>query len=143
MLRAFFGYLLTADVPPVKILCMGLTCTYNSIVLHSQTKQSVLDFLVRASDKDLIEDEGPTVHLMEEKIISHCLNFLMAAYDTSSFSLTMCSFLLATHSKVQEKLCSHLDQYWKENPVSICTETLNCTSTIILVFMHCYMHSAK
>lgn len=85
-----------------------------------QTKQSVMDLLLQAHDKQSSgfgEDES--LDLGEDKIVSHCLNFLMAAYDTTSFSLTICSYLLATHPAIQDKLCHHLDKYWQENPVSL------------------------
>ena len=85
-----------------------------------QAKQSVLYLLLRASEKQssgLGEDKS--LDLGEDKIVSHCINFLMAAYDTTSFSLAICSFLLATHPAVQDKLCHYLDQYWKKNPVSL------------------------
>ena len=87
-----------------------------------QNKQSVLDLLLRASE-NATQENVHAVDLSDEQIVSHCLNFLVAAYDTTSFSLAMCSFLLATHPRVQDKLCDHLDQYWKDNPVSLpCTE---------------------
>ena len=87
-----------------------------------QNKLSVLDLLLRASESTT-EGNDPAVDLSDEQIVSHCLNFLVAAYDTTSFSLATCSFLLATHPRVQDKLCDHLDQYWNDNPVSLpCAE---------------------
>ena len=53
----------------------------------------------------------------EDEIVSNCFNFLMAAYDTTSFTLTCCSHLLATHPRVQDKLCAQIDAYWGEHEV--------------------------
>lgn len=61
--------------------------------------------------------EGEEV-LSEEETMSHCLNFLQAAYDTTSVTLANCSYLLATNPAVQDKVCSQLDQYRLENSVS-------------------------
>ena len=57
--------------------------------------------------------------LNEDEVISHCINFLTAAYDTTSFALTCCSYLLATHSHVQDKLCALLDPYWENYQVCV------------------------
>ena len=104
-----------------------------------QAKQSVLDLLLRASEKQssgLGEDKS--LGLGEDNIVSHCLNFLMAAYDTTSFSLAICSFLLATHPAVQDKLCHYLDQYWKKNPVSLSCP-LHLSHQLLLPFLYLFL----
>ena len=60
---------------------------------------------------------GGDEHVSEDEVVANCLNFLMAAYDTTSFALTCCSYLLATHPHVQAKLCDLLDHYWAEHQV--------------------------
>ena len=70
----------------------------------------MLDLLVA----DSVNGEGG---VEEDEIVSHCLNFLMAAYDTTSLTLTCCSYLLATHPQVQDKLCAQMDEYCEEHKV--------------------------
>ena len=79
-------------------------------ILQLQEK-SVLDLLVVASES---EENGP---LSDNQILSHCLNFLVAAYDTTSLTLTCVSHLLATNTHVQDKLCALLDDYWSQHQV--------------------------
>ena len=55
--------------------------------------------------------------MSDDEIISNCLTFLFAAYDTTSLTLTCASHLLATHPHVQDKLCSLLDTYWSQHKV--------------------------
>jgi cytochrome P450 family 3 subfamily A len=69
----------------------------------------VLDLLVAASES---AGDG---QLTDDDIISNCLNFLFAAYDTTSLTLTCASHLLATNPHVQDKLCGLLDDYWDQN----------------------------
>ena len=57
--------------------------------------------------------------LSEAEMISHCLNFVHAAHDTTSAALASCSYALATNPTVQDKLCGLLDKYWLENDVRL------------------------
>lgn len=79
-----------------------------SMQLHDNC---LLDLMLAASEKG---EEA----MSEVEIISHCLNFLQAAYDTTSVTLANCSYLLATYPAIQDKVCNQLDQYWLENSVS-------------------------
>jgi cytochrome P450 len=72
-------------------------------------EKSVLDVIVAASET---EENG---QLSDIQILSHCLNFLFAAYDTTSLTLTCASHLLATNTHVQNKLCALLDDYWSQH----------------------------
>ena len=55
--------------------------------------------------------------LSNDEMMSHCLNFLFAAYDTTSLTLTCATYLLATNPHVQDKLCTLIDNYWDQNKV--------------------------
>ena len=91
-------------------------CMYGMFLLQLQEK-SVLDLLVVASET---EENGL---LSDNHILTHCLNFLFAAYDTTSLTLTCVSHLLATNTHVQDKLCALLDDYWSQHQVFFtCTE---------------------
>ena len=91
-------------------------CQILKLILLQLQEKSVLDLLVVASET---EENGP---LSDNQILSHCLNFLFAAYDTTSLTLTCVSHLLATNTHVQDKLCSLLDDYWSQHEVFTCTK---------------------
>ena len=61
--------------------------------------------------------------LSDDEMMSHCFNFLFAAYDTTSLTLTCATHLLATNSRVQDKLCTLIDDYWDQNKV--CEHKIN------------------
>ena len=62
-----------------------------------------------------VNDNG--CQLSDDEMVSNCLNFLFAAYDTTSLTLTCASHLLATNPRVQDKLCTLLDDYWSQHEV--------------------------
>ena len=72
----------------------------------------VLNLLVAAASD--CTDDGL---FSDEEIISNCITFLFAAYDTTSLTMTCASHLLATNTHVQDKLCALLDDYWSQNKV--------------------------
>ena len=47
------------------------------------------------------------------------VGFLLAGYETTATVLSCTSHLLAMSSGVQEKLQDEIDEYFKENPVSV------------------------
>ena len=51
-------------------------------------------------------------------LITHCMTFLIAGYETTSSCLAYTSYLLAINPDVQEKLCQELDNYFKDHSVS-------------------------
>ncbi|KAL5491879.1 hypothetical protein EMCRGX_G017245 [Ephydatia muelleri] len=51
-------------------------------------------------------------------LITHCITFLIAGYETTSSCLAYTSYLLAINPDVQEKLCQELDNYFKDHSVS-------------------------
>ena len=76
-------------------------------------ENSVLDLLVAA------REENGDQSLSDDEILSHCINFLFAAYDTTSLTLACASHLLATNTHVQDKLCGLLDDYWSQHQVQL------------------------
>lgn len=76
-------------------------------------------------------------HFSDDEILSHCISFLIAAYDTTSVTLACATHLLATHTHVQDKLCSLLDEYWSQHQVEMHSVALKClllfTSTSLSV----------
>ena len=89
-------------------------------ILYPQLQESsVLDLLVAASERGGGGggERGEDQPLRDEEIISNCLIFLFAAYDTTSLTLTCASHLLATNPHIQDKLCSLIDQYWSQHKV--------------------------
>ena len=82
-----------------------------SILLHYQLQENcILSLLVASS-------ENGDSQFSDEEMISTCINFLFAAYDTTSFTLSCASYLLATHPHIQDKICALLDDYWSQNKV--------------------------
>ncbi|KAL5491836.1 hypothetical protein EMCRGX_G017201 [Ephydatia muelleri] len=51
-------------------------------------------------------------------LITHCITFLIAGYETTSSCLAYTSYLLAINPDVQEKLCQELDNYFKDHSIS-------------------------
>ena len=94
--------------------------------LFQLQENSVLDLLVSASEGG---GEGKT--LGDDEIISNCLIFLFAAYDTTSLTLTCASHLLATNPHIQDKLCSLLDHYWDKHKVKLKISTTVITLTLL------------
>ena len=96
-------------------MCVYAYYVFLHIILSHQLQDNcVLNLLVAAS-----ESEDSDSVLSDEDLISNCLNFLFAAYDTTSLTLTCASHLLATNTHVQDKLCDMLDDYWSQNKVNI------------------------
>ena len=85
----------------------------------------MLDLLVSAS-----EGGGEGKPLDDDEIISNCLIFLFAAYDTTSLTLTCASHLLATNPHIQDKLCSLLDHYWDKHKVKMKISTTVCNQLV-------------
>lgn len=58
----------------------------------------------------------------DEEIVSVCIGFILAGYETTSSLLTFTTYLLALNPAVQDKLCQAIEDYYKENEV--CSEDL-------------------
>ena len=96
----------------IKVYFTHPSCTNSKILLKFQLQENcVLDLLVAACE------ENGDQSLSDDEILSHCINFLFAAYDTTSLTLACASHLLATNTHVQDKLCGLLDDYWSQHQV--------------------------
>ena len=63
-------------------------------------------------------DEDTSEGLSTGQIVANSVEFLLAGYETTSSALTFTSYLLATHTEVQERLANEIHEYLEENPVS-------------------------
>ena len=63
-------------------------------------------------------DEDTNEGLSTGQIVANSVEFLLAGYETTSSALTFISYLLATHTEVQERLANEIHEYLEENPVS-------------------------
>ena len=63
--------------------------------------------------------DGKKGVLSNAEIVSHCITFLLAGYETTANTLSFTSYLLAINPEVQDKLCSEIDNYFESKPVSI------------------------
>ena len=68
-----------------------------------------------ANDKEM-KSKGIT--FTHGEMISHCLTFLLAGYETTANCLAFTSYLLAMNPEVQDKLCHEIDSYIEHHPVS-------------------------
>ena len=71
---------------------------------------------------DLETEDGSTtkpVIFTNGDLITNCISFLIAGFETTSSCLAYTSYLLAVNPAVQDKLCQELDSYFKDHPVSI------------------------
>ncbi len=67
--------------------------------------------------------------LTNDQIVTHSVTFLLAGYETTSTALAYISYLLALHPDIQNTLQQHIDNYYRDNPVStIVTTTVCCHS---------------
>ena len=71
---------------------------------------------------DLEIEDGSTnkpVKFTNGDLITSCITFLIAGFETTSNCLAYTSYLLAVNPAVQDKLCQELDTYFKDHPVSV------------------------
>ena len=62
---------------------------------------------------------GQEKALTDEEILSHSFEFLLAGSETTSSALSFCTYLLAIHPDIQEKLADEIEEYFSQNPVSL------------------------
>ena len=66
-----------------------------------------------------VEDNCGEKKLKNEDIISYSLGFMLAGYETTANALTYTAYLLALHPDTQLKLQEEIDEYFRNNPVSV------------------------
>ena len=80
--------------------------------------KDLLQLMIEASVQ---EEEGCPVQsdkkLTNEQIVSHCITFFLAGYETTANTLSYTAYLLALHPDIQEKLQREIDNYLDDNPV--------------------------
>ena len=93
---------------------------FNTLVTkHKDFLQLLIE--ARADDSEELPSSFSKT-LTNEEILSICVDFLLAGYETTSNCLAYTSYLLALNTDKQDKLCQMIEDYYQENPVSI----LNC-----------------
>lgn len=55
--------------------------------------------------------------LSDGEMVAHVTVFLRAGYETTAYTLTYTSYLLALNPDIQQKAQSEIDNYFKDNPV--------------------------
>ena len=55
--------------------------------------------------------------LSDGEIAAHVTVFLRAGYETTAYTLTYTSYLLALNPDIQQKVQSEIDNYFNDNPV--------------------------
>ena len=69
-------------------------------------------------------DSANAKKMKDSHVIALGIDVLLAGHETTTSSLSFSSFLLATNPEVQEKLISEIEEYFAENPVSLCIDTM-------------------
>ncbi|KAF8375501.1 hypothetical protein PRIPAC_81930 [Pristionchus pacificus] len=70
-----------------------------------------LDAKVDVSEVKFGEESDTARKLSTDEIVSQCLIFLLAGFDTTSNSLAYVTHFLANHSEVQQKLIDEIDSF--------------------------------
>jgi cytochrome P450 len=60
-------------------------------------------------------DAGKGGLLSDEEIVANAWVFILGGFETTASALTLSTFLIARHSKVQEKLFLELEKAFKVN----------------------------
>ena len=79
--------------------------------------KDLLQLMIEACVED--SSGSSTAKLDDAEIAGHSIIFILAGYETTANALTYVSYLLALHPDTQEKLQAEIDDYYKNNPVSI------------------------
>ncbi|GMT22205.1 hypothetical protein PFISCL1PPCAC_13502, partial [Pristionchus fissidentatus] len=83
-----------------------------------------LDAEVDVSEVQFGEESDTSKKLSNDEIVSQCLIFLLAGFDTTSNSLAYTTHFLANHMEVQKRLIEEVDSFLLENE-NIEVERLN------------------
>jgi cytochrome P450 family 3 subfamily A len=64
--------------------------------------------ILNATNPDTNEEKK----LTDDEVVAQCIIFLLAGYETSSTTLSMVCYHLATNPDIQEKLQEEIDSVW-------------------------------
>ncbi|KAL5491876.1 hypothetical protein EMCRGX_G017242 [Ephydatia muelleri] len=84
-------------------------------VQHNDFLQLLLDL---ETENGSTQNATRSTVFSNNDLITHCMTFLIAGYETTSSCLAYTSYLLAINLDVQEKLCQELDNYFKDHSIS-------------------------
>ncbi|OXA55516.1 cytochrome P450 9e2 [Folsomia candida] len=70
-------------------------------------KDAVIKGEVKGQESDLLLDD--------DGIVSNCVLFILAGFDTTQSLLLFCAYALAIHPEIQDKLRIAVDKVWEEN----------------------------
>ena len=87
-----------------------LDCTsYLNIETSLFSSQDMLELMLNAKDSDTHSKK-----LTEGEIVAQCIVFLLAGYETTSNTLGLTCYHLASFPEVQDKLQKEIDKVWTE-----------------------------
>ncbi|CAF0926279.1 unnamed protein product [Rotaria sordida] len=77
--------------------------------------QLMLDVATSNEIKDDNNSDVIPKKLQYEEVVNNAFLFMIAGYETTSTALTYCTYILATHPTVQEKLRKEIEEYPDKN----------------------------
>ena len=86
----------------------------SSFLQHNDFLQLMLDL---ENENGSSQNATRSTVFSNNDLITHCITFLIAGYETTTSCLAYTSYLLAINPDVQEKLCQELDNYFKDHSV--------------------------
>ncbi len=69
--------------------------------------------------------------LSDDQIVAHSATFLLAGYETTSTALSYIAYELALHPAIQHTLQQYIDNYYRDNPVSILCMSCWCHGNML------------
>jgi len=88
----------------------------------SSPRKDMLDIMLAASDHPAVPDAKK---LSDTEVIAQSFVFLAAGYETSSATLSLTCYHIATHPDVQDKLQQEIDSVWSDEDQMPTNETVN------------------
>ncbi|KAK3699413.1 hypothetical protein QZH41_018572, partial [Actinostola sp. cb2023] len=75
-----------------------------------EERKDFLDLMLNATNPETTDNKK----LGDDEVVSQCIIFLLAGYETSSTTLCMTCYHLATNPDVQERLQQEIDSVWAD-----------------------------
>jgi len=98
-----------------------MNCHYFAPIFSHILFQDFLDLMLQSSGPDVPENK----RLKDEEVAVQCWLFLLAGYETSSITLSMTCYHLATNPEVQAKLQKEIDEIWTDEVTMPSYETVH------------------